>query len=137
MRLPVAVSVTFALLLPALACEPPPQSLIGSWEVTGVDVDAGPVSALVTDDPTYMGAVLAIGADSLIWTEGTDLRPVNPAIDNCDAAPGFEATGKSFIVSCGEEPWGPGNGAELFQTAGDELSLVWYDGGTLTLTRIP
>jgi hypothetical protein len=136
MRLPLLLAVSLAVATPALAAEATPQTLVGTWEVTGVEVADSPVQALVKNDPTYMGAVLEISAEKLIWTKGTDTRPIDPTIDNCDAAPSFTETDGNLYTSCGDAPWGPGDqGGAFHQVSENEITLDWYDGGILTLTR--
>lgn len=135
MRLSILLALVLPIATPALAAEGTPNELLGTWEVTAVAVEDSPVQALVADDPSYMGAVLEIGADSLVWTKGTDARPIDPAIDNCDADPRFADNDGSYTITCGEEGWGPGDGAVLTPKGDDELTLEWYDGGILTLKR--
>lgn len=135
MRLSILLALALPFATPALAAEGTPKNLIGSWEVTAVAVEDSPVQALIVDDPSYMGAVLEIGEDSLIWTKGTDERPIDPTIDNCDAGPVYADSDGSYTITCGEEGWGPGDGAVLTPKGDDELTLEWYDGGILTLKR--
>lgn len=136
MRPILALAATLALLTPALAQEPMPKDLIGTWEVTGVTVVDSPVQALVTDDPAYMGAVLEISKASLVWIKGTETRPIEPAYDNCDADPALDNMDTNLFVTCGSEPWGPGDTGGAFQVQSEnEITLTWFDGGKLTLTR--
>ncbi|MET3924272.1 hypothetical protein [Devosia sp. 2618] len=136
MRKTSFLAVALLMATPAMAIEPPPETLIGNWEVTGVTVDDTPVAALVTDDPSFMGAVLSIAADKIEWTKGTDERPIDPTIDNCDQAANFALTDGNYIVTCGDGGWGPGDGATIRPIDENDISLIWYDGGTLTLTRV-
>lgn len=133
MRPPLLFAATMLCATPALANDAVPKDLLGDWTVSGVAVADTPVAALVTDDPAFIGAQLRIAEDSLIWVKGTDIRPIDPAIDDCDADPAFADTDGSYTVTCGGAPWGPG--AVVHQVDKNEISLVWYDGGTLTLMR--
>ena len=130
------------LATPVIAADFDYSSLQGSWTVDGVAVPGDGVQALVTDDPQYMGATIAFAADGIEWTKGTETRPVDPEIDNCDAAPSVtpwmadpDALDETpieggFDVMCADDVWGT-----IVPVDDQTVELYWYDSGVLTLTR--
>ncbi len=106
----------------------------GIWTVTAVRSDPDlMVSALLDDDPAYMGATLTVSSGAITWAKGRSSGAgtfgdcARPAFVQSSATPG------SLDVTCGGAPWGPD--ASLRPLAHDRLELAWYDGGLLTLTR--
>lgn len=133
MRLSFAFAISLTTITATHAAAP--AELVGDWEVTAVAVDDSGIQALVKDDPAYMGAVLSIGEESLVWTKGTDTRPIDPAIDDCAEGANFALMDGAYTVACGTGAWGPGDGAVITLLGEDEITVDWYDGGLLTLTR--
>jgi len=120
--------------LPAVAVITPPRmkasagiaAIAGSWTVTAVRLTPGDVQALVPNDPSDMGAVLDISADQLAWRP----RQTGTFGDACTAP---QLTGDGQIV-CGTTNFGP-PGARLSRHT-ETLTLAWYDGAILELTRV-
>ena len=79
-------------------------SATGVWTVTGVrNLPDMAITALVDDDPAYLGAELTIGRDAINWV--TDATNGQGTFDAC-AAPRF-APGTAQTVLCADGPWGP------------------------------
>ncbi len=104
------------------------------WEVTGVaNAPDMAVTALVDDDPAYLGAVLTLSEAAIEWdtaaTNGTGQYDVclQPVFTGQSDGP------DEVAVTCLGAPWGPG--ATLDVQAANRMVLDWYDGGRLTLTR--
>ena len=131
-----------SLALPALAADFTYSSLAGSWQVDAVAVPDEGVQALVDDDPQYMGAVVQFGANDITWAEGTEARPIDPAIDNCATAPSLtpwmadpddpdqQPIKGGFNVMCGDDVWGT-----LVPVDDQTVELHYLDNGVLTLKR--
>lgn len=99
--------------------------LLSAWKVVGVDVADAPVQAVVRDDPTLLGAVLEVTPTRLSWRSPHR----NTSLDaNCDA-PRLIAG----AIRCRNGSFAP-PGARLTQR-GNSLTLPWYDGATLRLSR--
>lgn len=99
----------------------------GVWRVEHVSLAAGPVQALVVDDPAYMGAVLEVSPTKLVWRPGAATGELS---DTCDG-PAIAADG----VRCVSGAFGP-PGSRLATEADGRISLGWYDGAILHLARI-
>jgi hypothetical protein len=124
--------ITIAAALAAGPAAAETVSAVGSWTVTGVRNDPSmTITALVDDDPAYMGARLTVAANAITWAAGTSNG--GGTFDDC-AAPRFAASGGAIAVTCAGVPWGPPD-AVLKPLAQNRLELTWYDGGILTLTR--
>lgn len=107
-------------------------SAVGTWTVTKVRSDPSmTITALVDDDPAYIGATLTVAATRISWATGTSNG--EGTFDDC-AAPRFAASGGAIAVTCAGVPWGPPD-AVLTPLGPDRLELSWYVGGILTLTR--
>lgn len=116
------------------------SKLLGSWTVDGVAVPDQGVQALVDNDPQYMGAVVEFAPDKIDWTKGTETRPIDPSIDNCDTTPTLKPWApdpdavdetpieNGFIVTCGDDEWGT-----IVPVDDTTVHLYWYDNGVLTL----
>ncbi|MBP7001312.1 hypothetical protein [Amaricoccus sp.] len=108
-----------------------PVSALGTWVVTKVENDPGMrATALVDDDPSYLGAVLRIAPSGITWDTGRTNG--EGTYDGC-AAPRLAPGAGGVAVTCGGAAWGPG--ATLTPLGANRLRLDWYDGGVLTLTR--
>ncbi len=120
-----------AALLAAAPVAAEPVSATGRWTVTAVTNRPDmTVTALVDDDPAYLGAHLTIAPGSIAWdAAATDGRGT---YDDC-ARPRFAPAGGALAVACADGGWGPE--ATLRPLGRDRLELAWYDGGLLTLTR--
>jgi hypothetical protein len=107
-------------------------SAVGTWTVTGVRNDPSmTITALVDDDPSYMGAKLSVASSGITWMTGATNG--EGTYDDC-AAPRFAPSGGAIAVVCAGAPWGPPD-AVLKPLGHDRLELTWYDGGILALTR--
>lgn len=101
--------------------------LLGSWQVTGVTVAPSPVQAVTPDDPSLMGALLDVTRDRLSWRaphRSTSLET------SCDMPRLVRRA-----ILCRSGSFGP-PGSRVTRR-GDTLTLPWYDGATLRLTRAP
>lgn len=106
-------------------------SAVGTWTVTAVETDPDmPVTAVVADDPAYMGAKLTIAASRIGWSTGATNG--QGTYDDC-VSPRFRPADGGLAVLCGNDGWGPD--ATLTPLAHHRLRLDWYDGGRLVLTR--
>jgi hypothetical protein len=107
-------------------------SAVGTWTVSQVRNDPSmQVTALVDDDPAYMGAKLTIAPDGIRWAKGASNG--EGTYDDC-RRPGFVLTAAGLEVVCDGGDWGPPE-AVLRPLSRDRLELEWYDGGILTLSR--
>ena len=107
-------------------------SALGIWKVSAVANEPDmAVTELVDNDPSYLGATLAVSAAAIRWAKGAS--DGTGIFDGC-TAPAFTpaADGKNAVTG-GGSPWGPG--AILTPLSHDRLKLEWHDGGVLTLTR--
>ncbi|MFC0009092.1 DUF4344 domain-containing metallopeptidase [Devosia nitrariae] len=106
------------------------NALVDDWTVTAVESDPEmEISAIVEDDPSYMDAGLSISGDAMTWTS----EPDGGTFDDCadpDLSPRDDG---GYDVTCDGEPWGPE--AVLTAIDPDTISLTWYDGAILTLSR--
>lgn len=121
------------------------STLIGRWQVAGVQVDNSGIQAVVVNDPQYMGAEINFAAREIIWTKGTKDRAVDPATDNCTSVPeltpadnndpeeSYQVTG-GFNLLCGTQPWGPG--AVVTRPFKGRMTLYWYDGAILAMKKV-
>ncbi len=111
-----------------------PNYAMGSWKVTaaGPSPDAS-VSALVKNDPSYMGAMMSVTTGTVSWDtsktnqKGTYDTCTHPSFGPTRGAHGF------YAITCDGKPWG--FGASFRMVDQNTMLLKWYDGGVLTLTR--
>lgn len=125
----LTLAATAALVAAPVAAEP--VSATGRWTVSAVRNQPDmAITALVDDDPAYLGAELSIAPGAIAW----DAAATNGqgTYDDC-ARPRFAPSGGVLSVACADGPWGPE--ATLRPLGRDRLELAWYDGGLLTLTR--
>ncbi|MCL4065847.1 hypothetical protein M3484_04620 [Pseudomonas sp. GX19020] len=120
---------------------------LGDWQVTAVRLQdpSQQITAIIEDDPSYMGAVLSVTEGAMTWHPNGS-EPENTALENCiaprvlpaaeTADPIHSATG-ALAVLCGDggQPWGPG--AVYLSPAPGVMELWWFDQALLTLTRVP
>jgi hypothetical protein len=107
-------------------------SAVGTWTVSKVRNDPSmDVTALVDDDPAYMGAKLTIAPDAIRWAKGRSNG--EGTYDDC-RRPAFVRTAAGLEVLCDGGDWGPPE-AVLRPLSADRMELEWYDGGVLTLSR--
>ncbi|CCG88865.1 hypothetical protein [Erwinia piriflorinigrans] len=132
---------------PLLAATPDYTRLEGTWQVDAVRVNDSPVQAVVVNDPQYMEAKVTFSADNIVWNTGTQQRPTEPTIDNCQQKPRLVPIRKSeaengyqvangFNILCGANPWGPGTGAVMTLSENGKMTLYWYDGAILSLKKV-
>lgn len=131
-----------SLAFPAPASDFTYSDLTGSWKVDAVAVPDEGVQALVDNDPQYMGAVIQFGPNDITWTKGTEIRPIDPSIDNCDTAPSLtpwkadpndsdqQPIKGGLSVMCGDDAWGT-----VVPVDDKTVKLHYLDNGVLTLTR--
>lgn len=126
--------------------------LAGTWQVVGVQVSGGPVQALVTDDPTYMGRRLTISPVRIAWASKGGARGEScdtPAVQELggnlgdalgDAPPkdmsAAMRAAPAYAVACREKDWGPTGGAILARPQEGQLVLTWYDNAVLVLQPV-
>lgn len=151
-----ATALATASMAPAWSqAIPPPttpfaiEQIVGDWQVVGVLVAGGPIQALVTNDPTYMGRRLSISPTRIAWAAKGSARG-----ESCDT-PSIQALGSSlenalgdtppaemspalraapaYTVACQEKGWGPTSGAVLAYPENGRLTLTWYDNAVLLL----
>lgn len=126
------IALTLAAALTAGAAAAETVSALGTWTVTGVRNDPSmQVTALVDDDPSYMGAKLSVSAGAITWN--VDATNGQGTYDAC-AGPRFAAAEGGLAVTCEGSAWGP-EPTILTPVSADRLELGWWDGGILTLTR--
>jgi len=111
-----------------------PAYAIGKWSVTKVGTSPeARVSALLDNDPSYMGAILSFSTAAITW----DTRRTNKkgTYDNC-SNPGYGPSrdGQGFYaIKCGNNVWGFGVTFKVVNQ--NRMLLKWYDDGILTLVR--
>ncbi|WP_311267654.1 hypothetical protein [Sphingobium sp. WCS2017Hpa-17] len=134
-------------------------TMAGRWKVVGVAVPEGGVQALVKDDPAYMGRLLDISAERLMWVGGKDIAGATLS-DQCDGpvtarqtgaaaqdyAQQFAAQTKALhidrpdphAVECDDGQWGPeaSGGAIILSAPDGRIAMSWYDGAMLLLAKI-
>lgn len=117
----------------------------GDWQVTAVDLQDPDqqITAIIKDDPQYMGAILTFAPDVIVWIKDDKARPTDPALEVCTApsyVPAAEAPDAihqapgALAVLCAGKPWGPD--AVLVPTAAGDMQLWWFDQALLTLTPV-
>ena len=116
------------------------EQIVGEWQVVGVLVAGGPIQALVTNDPTYLGRRLSISPTRIAWAAKGSARG-----ESCDT-PSIQALGSSlenalgdtppaemsptlraapaYTVACQGKDWGPTSGAVLAYPEDRRLTLT-------------
>jgi len=100
--------------------------LLGSWRVTGVAVAASPVQAVTPDDPSLMGAILDVARERLSWRAPYRSRSLSYSCATPRLVRG--------AILCDSGSFGP-PGSRVTRR-GDTLTMRWYDGAILRLTRV-
>ncbi|QEI05164.1 hypothetical protein FXN63_04420 [Pigmentiphaga aceris] len=128
------------------------EQIVGNWQVVGVLVAGGPVQALVTNDPTYMGRRLSITPTRISWAakgsargescETPSVQALGSSLDNAlgdtppaEMSPALRAA-PAYTVACQEKDWGPTTGAVLAYPEAGRLALTWYDNAVLLLQPV-
>jgi len=101
--------------------------LLGTWRITGVTVAPSPVQAVTRDDPSLMGALLDVTRDRLSWRAPHRSTSLDMSCEQPRLVRG--------AILCRSGSFGP-PGTRATRR-GDTLTLPWYDGATLRLTRAP
>lgn len=128
--IPLMLAAAAAAAASAAPASAGPVSALGTWKVTRVEADPSmPVTAVVDNDPAYLGAGLTITSSAITWSAKAN---GSGTYDDC-AAPRFRPADGGLAVTCGGAAWGPE--AVLQPLSTNELRLSWYDGGILYLTR--
>lgn len=154
---PATATNTVATLDPA-ASRIDFATLAGRWKVVGVAVPKSGVQALAKDDPAYMGQLLDISVEQLIWVRGENVKGATLS-DRCDGpvtarqtgaaaqdyAQQFAAQAKALhidqpdphAVECEDGQWGPeaAGGVIILPGPDGRIAMSWYDGAMLLLQK--
>jgi len=126
MRAPLALAIGCAAPAAARSVDDL-GPLLGTWRVTGVVVASSPVQAHVVDDPSLMGGLLEVTRDRVSWRAPHRATSLDASCETPRIVCG--------AILCRNGSFGP-PGTRATRR-GDTLTLPWYDGSTLRLTRAP